>query len=1031
VLGGALCADAQVTTGQISGIVRDSTGAVIAGAEVVVLNIGTGLSRTLRTGPEGHYDAPNLSLGEYEIVVTAAGFKTEVRRGVTLTVGQHAVVNFALDPGAVTEHVTVMGEAPLVETTSSQVGALVSREQIRDLPLNGRDYTQLALLQPGVVAYREQSRELNRGTGQRFSISGARHNQVGFRLNGIDINDGSGTTPGSATGHNLGIDAIQEFQVLTNTFSAEQGKAAGGVVNIVHKSGTNALHGAAFEYHRNSAFDARNFFDQGEDPAPFTRHQFGVSAGGPILRNRTFFFGAYEGLRERLDLTAINTVLSDAVKAGAFGAIDPSVKPYLDQMPAANGRVFPGGITAERISEVQTRSTENYIVAKIDHMFSPSDTLSGSYTLDRGDVTAPDPRAGIITYDTTSQNRYHYLTLQQTHIFTSNVLHSLRAGYNRSHVAAVRNPLIEAPSSLAFVPGVTVSNIQIPGVDSFRLMFGTFFEREIELDSAQVGNTLTWIRNAHTLKTGMEAYRMKVANTSPGRVTGGLYDFRTFSDFLAGRATLFQADDPSAARKPTIIQGLFGFFVQDDMRVNSRLTLNAGLRYEFITTPRSTEPNQSTLVDIRDPQLTTGRTFFKNPSLKNFAPRVGFAWDVFGTQRTAVRGGAGVYHDQITSYFYLPVTEANPPFALTRTLENPPFPNGFAVLTSGALPSLFGLQLIDYNLKQPYRIQYNLGVQQQLGGNMAAAVYYVGARGINSSQFFANANTREPRGTTADGRLFFSAGDPPINPNFGPAQLRRMTGDSWYNSLQFVVQRRASEGLSYQGSYTWQKSLDTGSVVSFTSEGLNTVVQQNLFAAGPEYEKGLSSFDVRHTFSLNVNYDVPAPDAWTGAARALGAGWQVSGIVNLSSGHPFTPILGFDNANVLTRSRGDHLRPDLRPGASNNPVNPGNVEQYFDPTAFVLPPAGTLGNLARNTLIGPGLATVDASAKKRFRFGGGPLVEFRTEVFNLFNRSNFRIPEDTQRTVLQRGGVYNPTAGRITATTTPSRQIQLSLRFEF
>jgi outer membrane receptor protein involved in Fe transport len=1023
-------ARAQVTTGQISGTVRDATDAVIPFAEITLVNVGTGVSRTVKVDPHGRYDAPSLSLGQYEIVVTADGFKTEVRGGVNLTVGQHAVLNFTLQPGTVSEQVTVVSEAPLVETSTSQVGALVSREQIHEMPLNGRDYTQLALLQPGVVQYREQSRELNRGTGTRFSIAGARHNQVGFRLNGIDINDGSGTTPGSATGHNLGVDAIQEFQVLTNTFTAEQGKAAGGIVNVVHKSGTNALHGAAFEYHRNSSFDARNFFDLGDDPAPFLRNQFGVSAGGPILRNRTFFFGAYEGLRERLDRTGINIVLTDAVKNGAFGPVDPRVKPYLDQMPSVNGREFADG-TGERITTVRTRSTENYVVGKIDHTFSTSDTISGSYTYDAGDVTAPDPRAGILTYETASRNRYHYLTLQETHIFTPNVLHSLRGGYNRSHVDAIRHPLIEFPSSLAFLPGVNVSTIQIAGVDGFQPHFGDFFEREIELDSWQIANTLTWVRGAHTFKTGMEAYRTRVANTTPGRTAGGLYDFRSLADFLVARADVFQADDPEAPSKPTITQGLFGFFVQDDFRVKDNLTINAGLRYEFITTPRSTEPNQSTLINITDPQLTTGHTFMKNPSLKNFAPRLGFSWDVFGSQRTALRGGVGMYHDQITSYFYLPVIESNPPFALTRTLPFPPFPNAYELFATGELPSLFGLQLLEYDMKQPYRIQYNLGLQQQLGATMAAAVYYVGARGVHSSQFFANANTRAPRGTSADGRLFFSANDPPLNPNFGPSQLRTMSGDSWYDSLQLVVNRRPRGGLAFQASYTFQKMLDTGSVLSFTSEGLNTVVQQSPFAAGPEYEKGLSSFDVRHTFSLNATYDLPVGGDWTGVLRALGAGWQLSGIVTLASGHPFTPILGFDNANVLTRSRGDHLRPDLAPGASSNPVNPGNVNRYFDPTAFVLPPAGTLGNLARNTIIGPGLSTIDLGAKKRFIVASSRAVEFRVEVFNLANHANFRIPEATQRTVLNRGNRLNESAGLITTTTTPSRQIQLSGRFEF
>ncbi len=1022
-------AAAQVTTGQISGTVLDVTSEVMAGAEVLVRNQDMGISRTVKTDQQGRYDVPNLVVGKYEVVVTVDGFKTETRSGLVLTVGGHVVINFRMEPGAVSEQVTVTGEAPLVETATSAVGALVSREQIRDLPLNGRDYTQLALLQPGVVPYREQSKELNRGMGTRFSISGARHNQVGFRLNGIDVGDAAGNTPGSATGNNLGVDAIQEFQVLTNTFSAEQGKSAGGVVNIIHKSGTNAMHGTAFEYFRDSALDARNFFDPGAAP-PFRRNQFGGTAGGPLLKNRTFYFGAYEGLREQLSLTGINVVLSDAAKNGALGPVAASVKPYLDAIPTANGRVFANG-TAEYVSQVNTESTENYVVGKVDHTFSAADSISGSYTLDKGQVIKPNPRDGIVTYATTSQNKFQYVTLQQTHIFSNSVLHVLRGGFNQSHTYAIRDPLIQFPKSLKFVPEVDFSSVEVSGIDRFGMAFAPVTDRELTLDSFQVSNSLNWMRGAHSFKTGMEAYRYKIVHTSFGRAGGGRYVFDSIPLFLQGRPSTFQTEDPSAPRRPIIHQNVFGFFVQDDVRLGSRMTLNAGLRYEFITTPRSNGANEATLIDLLDPKLTTSDTFIRNPSLKNFAPRAGIAWDVFGTQRTAVRGGIGLYHDQITSYYYLQVIEGNPPFGLSRSVSNAPFPNGQALINSGALPSAFDLTLLEYDLKQPSRLQYNIGLQQEVGRSTAVAVFFVGARGYNNPQFFLNANGRAPVGKTADGRLLFDARSPRANPNFGIIQYRTTTGESWYKSLQLLLNRRATRGFSFQASYTLQKNEDMGSALSNSSEGLNTVAQQSIYAAGEEFERGLSAFDMRHNLSVNMNYDVPSGDGLTGAAKAIAAGWQLSAIVNLSAGSPFTPILGFDNANVLVRSRGDHLRPDLKAGGNPNPVDPGNVDQYFDPRQFVLPPAGTLGTLPRDTIIGPGVAVVDGSIKKRFQVGGTRLVEFRTEVFNILNRANFRVPEDTQRTVIARGGVYNSTAGRLTATSTTSRQVQFSLRFEF
>lgn len=1016
---------AQVTTAALAGTVFDGSGAVIPNAEAVILNVDTGISRTMRTSGEGRFEAPNLAVGRYEVVVTATGFKTAIRNGVTLTVGQRAVLSFTLEPGALSEQVTVVSQGAQVDTSSSQVGALVSQAQIKTMPLNGRDYTQLAALQPGVVPYREQEMNVNRGLGTRFSIGGARHNQIGYRLNGIDINDGAGTTPGSATGRNLGVDAIQEFQVLTNTFTAEQGRSAGGVINIVHKSGGNQMHGSLFEYHRNSAMDKKNYFDSGSQPPPFKRNQFGFSGGGPVIHNRTFFFGAYEGLRESLTSTVSAIVLAQSTKDGALGTVDPRMKPYLSLMPAPNGALFANG-TGELRSTNQTRSHENYFVGKLDHTFSQSDSLSGSVTFDKGDVARPN---NLATWTEGNTSNFKYLTLQHTHTFSPNLLHTLRGGFNSSRHFDTRDPITSAPEALRFVPGTPAGTLDVPGIETFDIPFAPYVFRELNLESYQVGNTLTWLRGRNTFKTGMEFSHFEVSNTSFGRTGGGNFGFDSIANFLAARPATFEATDPdSTIGRAVINQGLFGFFAQDDIRMRSNLTMNLGLRYEFITEPKSNGDNQSNLVSLDDPKLTTTDSVIRNPSLKNIAPRGGFAWDVFGNQKTALRGGLGIYHDQITSYYYLPAIESNPPFRLSRRVPNAVFPTAFNEISSGTSTSLFSLTLLEHDLKQPYRVQYNLGLQQQLTNNMAVAVYYVGGRGVNSSMFYLNANSRRPSGVSEDGSLMFNTADPRRNPNFSTIQYRAMTGSSWYDSLQLMVQQRPNKGLGFQLSYTLQKSTDTGSVLSYSTEGLNTVGAQSIFAP-VEDEKGLSAFDVRHTFSANATYDLPWGDSWTGIARALGAGWQVSGIINLASGHPFTPVLAFDNAGTTVRSRGDDQRPDLAPGGNANPVSPGNVDHYFDITQFVLPPAGTLGDLPRNTLIGPGLATVDVSLKKRVQIFGSRTAEFRTEAFNILNHANFRIPTD--RAIIVRGGGYNPNAGRITATSTTSRQIQVSARFEF
>ena len=1016
----------QITTATMSGTVRDSSDAVIPGADITIHNVGTGISRTVQSDAQGRYVAPDLSVGSYELRVEAAGFQKEVQTGIALTVGQHAVINFTLNPGAVAESVTINGEAPLVQTATSEVGALVSREQIRDLPLNGRDYTQLALLQPGVVQYREQSRQLNRGMGLEFSIAGARQNQVGFRLNGLDISDGAGKTPGSATGHNLGVDAIQEFQVLTNTFSAEYGKAAGGIVNIVHKSGTNSFHGSLFEYLRNSDLDARNFFD-GPSVPPFKRNQFGASLGGPVRKDKTFFFVSYEGLRERLATTLIASVFNNDLRSGKFGPISPLVQPYIDAMPIANGKIFPDG-TGQNILQASTPSDENYVVAKMDHVLTSSDSISGSYTFDGGKLTAPDTRIGIVTYTTANENRFQYVTLQETHIFSPTTLNNIRAGFNRSHANANRVPLVNIPVNLQFVPGVNFSSVHVSGIDNYSLPFATVLDRELVLNNFQGADTLVLSRGPHSIKFGMEFYRLQFLQTTAGSAYGGSYSFNSIADFLAARPVTFQADDPAADSRPHIRQSMYGFFAQDDIRISPRLSVNTGVRYEFVASPHSIKPNESTLVHLTDPTLTTRATFLQGTSLKNIAPRVGFAWDVFGDQRTAVRGGLGFYFDPITSYYYLPVVEANPPFKLTRTVNNPPFPGGFAGIRSGVLPARFNLTLLDYHLSQPYRIQYNLGIQRQVTSSVGISAYYVGARGIHSTQLYSEENTRQPQGTTADGRLFFDPKTPPLNPNFAILELHTAGGDSYYNALQLAVNKRLAAGFQMQGSYTFSKSIDTGSISGYNTEGLNTVGAQSPFDSASE--RALSAFDVRNTFSFNTTYDLPFGSQWRGIAKAA-AGWQLGGILSLSSGLPFTPVLGFDNANMTTTGSGGNERPDLKAGWSNNPVDPGNVNRYFDATAFSLPPSGTLGNLGRNTMIGPGLAQLDFTAKKRFRITESKLLEFRSELFNLFNHANFRVPVAAQRIVFAKGGALNASAGTLTATTTSSRQIQFSLRFEF
>ena len=459
VLSGAM-ARGQVTTGTISGAVRDQSGAVLPGAGVTIRNVETGITRRIAADEQGRYRVPQLPLGNYEVEAEASGFSTEVRQGITLTIGREAVVDFSLNVGQVAERVVVEGEAPLVQTTTSEMGALVDNKKIRDLPLNGRSFEQLALLQPGVVVYAVASRELQFGSGVKFSVSGSRAYSNLFLLDGTDINDQADFTPGSAAGVVLGVETLREFSVLTNTYSAEYGRKAGGIINAVTKSGGNEIHGNAFYFHRNDNFDARNFFNTVSFAKPeFKRNQFGGTAGGPIRKDHTFFFGGYEGLRERLGLSNLTVVPTAPVHQGLVQnrttgqfenvGVDPRVRPYVDLFPLPNGRDFGDG-TADFFSSPSKPTREDNFSVRLDHQISENDSLFGRYTFDDAEVFIPEK---IPTFGTGLVSRYQYVTVEEKHIFSPSVLNVLRLGYNRSFSDTGALQTIGPTPNLAFVPG--------------------------------------------------------------------------------------------------------------------------------------------------------------------------------------------------------------------------------------------------------------------------------------------------------------------------------------------------------------------------------------------------------------------------------------------------------------------------------------------------------------------------------------------------------------------------------------------------
>ncbi|MBI4483625.1 MAG: TonB-dependent receptor [Acidobacteria bacterium] len=1014
---------AQRTTGTISGVVKDESGAVVPGAGVVVKNTETGAVRSTVSNDEGAYAAPNLAPGSYEVSAEVPGFKTSIRRGIKLSVGGSAVVDITLNLGEITEEVVITSEAPLVETTTSGLSGLVESQQIRDLPLNGRDFIQLSTLHEGVVSVRTGDSNQSRGFGTKLSIGGARPSQNRFLLDGSDINDTAGATPGSAAGVMLGVDTLREFRVLTNAYSAEFGKSAGGAIIAVTKSGTNEYHGTIFEFLRNDNLDARNFFDRG--PAPeFKRNQFGFSFGGPILKEKTFFFGSYEGLRERLGVTRIARVPDVSVRTSA--GISPVILPYLNLYPLPNGRAFGGGI-AEFLSSASDATDEDFAALRIDHRFSGADSLFGRYSFDDASRNSPNP---LQLFTGSQTSRYHYLTIEETHIFSPRLLNTARFAYNTTRTGDVSITLKEIDRSLFFVPShPQFGGIAVAGLTELSGGAAGFQPRIFNNVNVDTLEAVTYDRGSHSLKMGLGVTRYHNNNNAPFR-PGGRFQFDSLQDLLQARASQLESMVPGVS--DTVRrwrQWLVGMYLQDDWKATPHLTFNLGLRYEFITVPEEADGKSANLRNVPFSKESTVGPPFKNPSLRNFAPRVGVAWAPGDDGTLAIRAGVGVFYDQILSQYMILAGSRVPPFWLQANPRNPSFPDYIRTVSIRDVDPR--VDTLPYDIDQPYRIQYNLSIEKQISRNLAVHTAYVGSRGVHLPRAVADANANVPQGFL-DGRLFWPATRSRLNPVWSTIRYRPTDGNSFYHSWVAGLTKRFSGGLQFQASYTFGRSVDDSSAVFNENEFTNTIPVANIFDRTAE--RGLSDFHVAHNFVANYLWELPfgRDRKWghqlSGAPAWFISGWQISGILNLSSGTPFTPVLSFDRARAGAGRGGGGQRPDLVSG-SNNPVL-GGPDRYFDASGFALPPVGVLGNLGRNTVMGPGLASFDFSLFKNSRVGENKNLQFRAEMFNVFNRANFTIPAEAARQVFSATGPIAG-AGRITGTLTTSRQIQFGLKFIF
>ncbi len=1029
----------------ISGRVEDATGAAVGGATVTVKSLETGATRAVTTDETGDFRVLSLPVGLQEVRAEKAGFKSTVRTGINLAVGQEAVVNVQLDVGELTQEVTVSADVPLIDTTTASVSGLVGERQVKELPLNGRSFDYLIALNPGAINYTLKSPQTSTSNGNTFSVAGRRPLENMFLLNGIEYTGSSqlSVTPGGVSGDLLGIDAVREFNVLTGTYSAEYGKRAGAQVTIVTQSGTNQFHGSFFEFLRNSALDARNFFDP-VSVAPFRRNQFGGAVGGPIKKDRLFFFGNYEGFRHRLGVSNVSVVPNQQARQGLLpngagvytpvAGLNPAMLAYMPFWPQPNGsELLVNGLptgTALSYNSPKQSINEDFGTVRGDYNMRERDSLSVAYTIDDGNNLTPlaDPLFGSYT-----TLRAQVASVRETHVFSPRVLNTFSTGFSRSAFGFDSFPFATFSPSLFFVTGAGPGGIVIGG--------GNTSTGAAAITSAGPNNA-AGVRNRRNLFTYTDGLQISKGihqinlgvwfqrlldneNTASRRL--GLATFTSLTTFLQGTVSNFQAV-PNATELGW--RSLFGaWYFEDSMKLRRNLTLRAGVRHEFSSGWNEVAGRASNYITdaqgvlLTDPRVATS-AFTKNNAKRLFGPRVALAWDPFGKGKTAIA-------------FLL---NALPPYNGSVSFSGPL--SSFVPIAKGVQPpagSIFAPQGVEAAAKTPAVQEWNFAIEQQLSSNLAVRVAYVGSFGYHgllsvdpnsiSAQICSNASgcttggAGAARGAVPQNAQYIPVGMRP-NPNLSGGFFWFTEGNSRYNALQVEVNRRLSQGLQFRGNYTWSKNLDMNS--GLTGAQANNQAQMVLDRNDLRRDWGPSALTPTSQSSISAHYELPFGDGkrWLANASGFGkiiTGWQLNGITTLLSGFPFTPQAGSNRSGD-----GDTRNPD-RP--SVNPTFSGPVvlkrqTQWFDPNAFILPIAGTYGNLGRGTLRGPGLANVDLSLLKNTaiseRFG----LQFRAEFFNALNHTNLAAPNP----IVFSGTGFSPSAGLITTTTTTSRQIQFGLK---
>jgi len=1023
---------AQVAGGTISGSVRDSSGRAIAGAQVAVKNSETAILRSIDADNDGIYTAPNLVAGTYQISASKEGFATLVRSGVLVTVGSEEVIDFKLGPGEVKTKIEVSGTPPAIQLASSSLEATENSTTVRELPLNGRDWTTLAQLQPGVTGVYQlplglSNQRANRGLGTQFSIGGARPQGNNYRLDGISINDYSNAGSGSVLGVLLGVEAIEEFSVVTNSAPASYGRTSGGVINSITRSGTNELHGSAYEFLRNSALDARNYFDTTSSPLPFRRNQFGADAGGPIIKSKLFVFGDYEGIRQLLSTTTVDIVPSAAARTGNLTSgtvsVDPSVEPYLALYPLPNGPVE--GDTGNFTLATPQNTNEDFFTSRSDFTIGKVDSLFGTYIFDNGKTEGPDSFNNNIIG---TLSRRQAVVLEETHLFGAHMGNTTRLGFSRVVSQAAKslkaiNPLA-ADTSLGFLPGQPVGTITNAELSTFPGGFGAVGEFDFHYNSYQFYDDAFATLGTHSLKFGFAFENIRdneLGKTSPL----GQFVFGSLSAFLQDQPTSFNAPIGNGITPRDLRQSIYAGYVMDDWRARPNLTLNLGLRYEAATVPSEAHGKLSNLPSLTSTAPHLGDPFFSNPTKLNFESRVGFAWDPLGNGKTSIRAGFGIFDNLPLPYLFAVTSLLSAPFfelGNITTLPQGSFPTGaFPLLTTPTLRYAY----IQPNPPRSYDMEWNFNIQQSIALDMVLQVGYTGSRGVHLPYFTNNFDMVLPT-LTPQGYVWPVNGTP-LNPNVGQISGTMWNSDSIFHALEIQLTRQLSKGLQAGVSYTWGKIIDAGSASANRDTYANSSPRLWFDESNG---RGLADFDIRQNLTVNYIWEIPGFRARPRALQWALNGWQWGGILHVASGEPFTPTITGDPLGV----KGDQFdRPDVLtgPGCRGSLVNPGNPLDYIKTQCFAFPNLSTrLGDAGRNILIGPGILNLDTSLVRNIGGSERFHAQFRAEFFNVLNHTNFASPVVTTNNTSLFGANGAPisSAGILTSTTTTSRQVQFGLK---